>query len=615
MLRSLLKRSFDIDEQSQSSDDERKPWAATETPVKNTSKDVPSLSADNSMSWHKIAPPPRGTKPIQICDIDVENDCIVCYHDALQRIETNLQHAGVESVMIISIMGLYRTGKSFFLDLLMRYLNAQEEEADLPEKAHPRVHPNAWRFNETEMDHPEWLRCSGTGRSERIVEGHLDDNGFPWRAGAQKLTRGIWMWSAPYVVKTQTGLRGILLMDTQGAWDSEMTKDLSAAVFALTAIMSSKLVYNVRNSLNAQNVENLDYFTTVAKVVLPTEDVGRMGALKVLIRDWEHYDEGSSLEQCEEEVARHRKDFLCKETAKNSNNAEAIDRLESIFSDIGVTALPHPGLIFQKTWKGDIKDINKDFIFLLTRFFEDLLSDVGSAPPCAPMGEPLSNVNFASIMASTIEAFRTTPTEAINLRDAFITLRILRAKSLVDAIIDTKVREFRQARLHDPAIFSVKLQAFKEEMNAAYLEKLAPLRLENEAEIVKELDDRLSVLVAEAAANNSSKFFSATVKLIGCPLVLVPATIAIFSLPHAIVYSIMCAGGILHFKLRSKSWQILNLSTATRVGNDITNFGRERVKDGEGMMVVANRCFVSPQQVTALTVAQATQMRTQQIIR
>lgn len=37
----------------------------------------------------------------------------------------------------------------------------------------------------------------------------------------------------------------VLLMDTQGAWDSNMTKEQSATIFGLTAVLSSKQIYNI----------------------------------------------------------------------------------------------------------------------------------------------------------------------------------------------------------------------------------------------------------------------------------------------------------------------------------------------------------------------------------
>eukprot|EP00971_Amphidinium_carterae_P162750 3226795-Amphidinium_carterae.1 len=38
-------------------------------------------------------------------------------------------------------------------------------------------------------------------------------------------------------------------MDTQGAWDDSMTKDQSATIFGLTALLSSKLIYNIQNRM------------------------------------------------------------------------------------------------------------------------------------------------------------------------------------------------------------------------------------------------------------------------------------------------------------------------------------------------------------------------------
>eukprot|EP00421_Protoceratium_reticulatum_P032622 CAMPEP_0168466286 /NCGR_PEP_ID=MMETSP0228-20121227/56577_1 /TAXON_ID=133427 /ORGANISM="Protoceratium reticulatum, Strain CCCM 535 (=CCMP 1889)" /LENGTH=74 /DNA_ID=CAMNT_0008481937 /DNA_START=1 /DNA_END=221 /DNA_ORIENTATION=+ len=54
-------------------------------------------------------------------------------------------------------------------------------------------------------------------------------------------------------------------MDTQGAWDGAMTKEQSAAVFGLAALLASKLVCNVQNALTDDKVDSLDYLTTFAQ--------------------------------------------------------------------------------------------------------------------------------------------------------------------------------------------------------------------------------------------------------------------------------------------------------------------------------------------------------------
>ena len=76
------------------------------------------------------------------------------------------------------------------------------------------------------------------------------------------------MWSKPFM-RTVNGKRvALLMMDTQGAWDSRMTKEQSATIFGLTAILTSKLIYNLQNRIQEDHIDNLDYFTTFAATVI-----------------------------------------------------------------------------------------------------------------------------------------------------------------------------------------------------------------------------------------------------------------------------------------------------------------------------------------------------------
>lgn len=133
---------------------------------------------------------------------------------------------------------------------------------DLPEEP-------PWKYgeeNNVNLPPPDWLLHGGDGL--RIQEGsHTDDkeNAFAWRSGATKCTEGIWLWNAPFVFTDSQGRKiGVLLMDTQGAWDDTMTKSQSSTIFGLTAFLSAKLVYNIQNRIEEDKLENLDYFTTFA---------------------------------------------------------------------------------------------------------------------------------------------------------------------------------------------------------------------------------------------------------------------------------------------------------------------------------------------------------------
>ncbi len=60
-------------------------------------------------------------------------------------------------------------------------------------------------------------------------------DGFSWRGGSERDTIGIMMWSEPFIGKEVA----VLLMDTQGAFDSEDTVKDSAIIFALSLLTSS----------------------------------------------------------------------------------------------------------------------------------------------------------------------------------------------------------------------------------------------------------------------------------------------------------------------------------------------------------------------------------------
>ena len=80
-------------------------------------------------------------------------------------------------------------------------------------------------------------RC---GTTDWLADSGAPLKGFSWRGGSERDTTGILMWSEPFVIKTDDGKElAIVLMDTQGAFDSEYTLKDSATVFALSTMTSS----------------------------------------------------------------------------------------------------------------------------------------------------------------------------------------------------------------------------------------------------------------------------------------------------------------------------------------------------------------------------------------
>ncbi|KAG7249370.1 hypothetical protein CRUP_004785, partial [Coryphaenoides rupestris] len=92
--------------------------------------------------------------------------------------------------------------------------------------------------------------------------------GFSWRGGSERETTGIQIWSEVFLVDKPDGHKvAVLLMDTQGTFDSQSTLRDSATVFALSTMISSMQVYNI-----SQNVQE--------------DDLQHLQSLRFLVRDW-----------------------------------------------------------------------------------------------------------------------------------------------------------------------------------------------------------------------------------------------------------------------------------------------------------------------------------------
>lgn len=62
---------------------------------------------------------------------------------------------------------------------------------------------------------------------------------FEWRGGSERMTTGIWMWSEPFVLRTEGGKDvAVLLVDTQGMFDNETSMGLTACIFAVSTLVS-----------------------------------------------------------------------------------------------------------------------------------------------------------------------------------------------------------------------------------------------------------------------------------------------------------------------------------------------------------------------------------------
>lgn len=176
-------------------------------------------------------------------------------------------------VAIFSVVGAFRTGKSFVLDLFLRYLRHSKGGRMLKETTGDDVdkeHAEVWK---------EWILAGVEGSGDGNLEGNSNmeqthgEKGFSWRAGRKRNTTGIWMWETPFIRKSATGEDiAVFLIDTQGMFDSETSQMLTASIFGLSTLLSSYQIYNVDKRVQEDNLQHLALFTEYGRYVLCAMD-------------------------------------------------------------------------------------------------------------------------------------------------------------------------------------------------------------------------------------------------------------------------------------------------------------------------------------------------------
>uniref|UniRef100_A0A8D1QB72 GB1/RHD3-type G domain-containing protein n=1 Tax=Sus scrofa TaxID=9823 RepID=A0A8D1QB72_PIG len=152
-----------------------------------------------------MASGPNMTDPI--CLIKNNNELLSVNQEALEILEKISQ-----PVVVVAIVGLYRTGKSYLMNRL-------------------------------------------AGRN----------HGFRVGSTVQSETKGIWMWCVPHPSKPD---RTLVLLDTEGLGDVEKGDPKNDSwIFALAVLLSSVFVYNSTNTINHQALEQLHYVAELTELI------------------------------------------------------------------------------------------------------------------------------------------------------------------------------------------------------------------------------------------------------------------------------------------------------------------------------------------------------------
>ena len=309
--------------------------------------------------------------PVQIVGIDENEHSFKFNEEALYSVLSLNRDIKDLPVCVVSIAGAFRKGKSFMLNYFLRYLSRKNPDEN-------------------------WITKNEVENSEGISESL---EGFHWCGGSERDTSGILMWSKVFTCYGIDGKQlAIVLLDTQGAFDSNSTVRECATIFALSTMISSVLIYNVSQNIQEDDLQHLQLFTEYGRLAI-LEGYGEEAPfqkLQFLVRDWSYpydypygFEGGKKILNQRLQIVNHPREEL-KSLRKHINNC---------FGCIDAFLMPHPGLkvATDPNFDGSIEDIDTRFIHHLQEFIPMILSPEnvlarrinGSEIKCKDLGQYL----------------------------------------------------------------------------------------------------------------------------------------------------------------------------------------------------------------------------------
>lgn len=218
-----------------------------------------------------------------------------------------------------------------------------------------------------------YLQNSINNEDDWIGDLNAPLKGFSWHGGCERDTTGILMWSEPFVVTRSNNKKvAVVLMDTQGAFDSEYTVKDTATVFALSTMTSSIQVFNLMHNLQEDNLQVLEIFLEYGRLAIESVHEKPFQNLVFLIRDWSYpyqfdfgFDGGSQ--------------FLKKKLELKDSMPEQLQSVRSnirnCFKEISCFLMPYPGekVATTENFDGRLSDYDQKFLTHLKQFVPSLL--------------------------------------------------------------------------------------------------------------------------------------------------------------------------------------------------------------------------------------------------
>eukprot|EP00347_Sterkiella_histriomuscorum_P002884 403366426 len=193
-----------------------------------------------------------------------------------QAVEIITQKFARGPLKIISVIGLYRTGKSFLLNQLVNQQSPSQIAVDA-------YNSNAQSPLSPSKQLNQFKRQS---KVQSPITSSSLNNGFQTCDTINSCTKGLWMWSEPVqTLATDGSSEQVLLIDTEGLGSLEEDQNHDAKIFALALMISSLIVYNSVGSIDDEAIQRLGLVIKLSKYV-DLDEIQQTPRLLWLLRDF-----------------------------------------------------------------------------------------------------------------------------------------------------------------------------------------------------------------------------------------------------------------------------------------------------------------------------------------
>lgn len=227
--------------------------------------------------------------------------------------------------------------------------------------------------------------------------------GFSWKHGSVADTKGMKVWSDVFIHDTPTEKIAIVIMDTQGLFETGSTHEENGRIFGLSTLLSSIQILNINGVLQEDQIEHLEMATNIAKIILKRKKSSGwkpFQKLLFLFRDWTDDEIGYGYRGGKV----YLENSILRVNGIESSKANVIRRnIRDSFEEILCFLLNHPGLKISKG-RGEWATLEEDFVVNLKFLIESLLSP-GNLIKKTTLGKDLTAEEFQALMRIYFDAF------------------------------------------------------------------------------------------------------------------------------------------------------------------------------------------------------------------